>query len=197
MNTSISSSFADDTNAKGDLVNKHKSVHNSGALQRAVLLGITALCFAAGSHAAEAPVKKAATATVAKSVKADPLQGDTWHAVNGTWPGTLVFDGKAKRVDLTPVGAQAIRATYEITKLDKKGAESKGSLRMVSADGKQVVTAAFTLTGTKQLTLRYSEGQRDEQYERMTAAEEEAEKARFKRLLEEKQKGVTPLFPAR
>lgn len=157
-----------------------------GFLRRqAVNLTVALLSFGGLVGAVSAnPVQKAA---VGKSeIKGDPLHGDVWHAINGTWPGTIVFDGKTKKVVLTPVGAQAIQAAYKVEKLKKTGSSTSGELLMKSADGLQTVTAMFTLRDRNNMSLRYLEGQREETYIRMTPAEEEIEKARLLKLIEEK-----------
>lgn len=185
--TSISSSFADDTNTASVSAAVCKTV--SFARRLGASFTLAAVVFGLGgsiAQAADAPAKKTAVA----SVKADPLKGDVWHAINGTWPGTLVFDGKTKKVVLTPVGAQAIQATYEVTKLEKKGAETNGALNMTSADGKQIVTATFTLKDNKNMSLRFANGQRDETYVRMNPVEEAAEKAKLLKLIEQKKLGT-------
>jgi hypothetical protein len=113
----------------------------------------------------------------------DPFAGDTWHAVDGTWPGTLVFVGDKKAVTLSPVGATPMQATYTYTVKPSSTGVVEGKLRMTNA-AKQVSDSAFRIEG-KKLTLMYADGQRPEQYVRMTAQEEEAEKARLQKMISE------------
>lgn len=131
---------------------------------------------------------KTKTPPASAHAKADPLQGDVWHALGTTWPGTLAFDGKTKTVVLAPVGAPAIRASYTVTGLAAKGAAASGSLRMVSIEG-QTVEATFEMKDRKTLSLRFKAGQRDETYVRMTPAEEVAEKSRLTQLVQQRQAG--------
>ena len=148
-----------------------------GALVVAAFLGTAAL--AASSIAAETQPK-----VVASVEQKDPLTGDTWHAVDSTWPGTLVFDAENKTVALTPVGATPMEASYTYT---VKPSTSKdvveGTLRMTNTAG-QVSDATFRVDG-KKLTLSYAAGQRPEQFVRMSPKEEEAEMARLNKLISE------------
>lgn len=143
---------------------------------------------AAAAQAADAPKVAATKQAVAKS-SADPLSGDVWHAMGGTWPGTIVFNATTKKVVLTPVGADAIEASYVLSNLVVKGKATTGNLRMTNAVG-QVVEATFKLSDAKNMNLRFAAGQRDETYVRLTPAEEEAEKARLVRMLEDKRKAA-------
>jgi uncharacterized protein YxeA len=114
----------------------------------------------------------------------DPFAGDTWHAVDGTWPGTIVFVADKSAVTLTPVGATPMQATYAYTvKPSSTGQVVDGTLRMTNA-AKQVSESAFHIEG-KKLTLMYADGQRPEQYVRMTPQEEQAETARLQKMISE------------
>lgn len=176
-------SFGPNNNAAGG---KHPAFVN-----KAVLAMLTvALCASASASAAPStPAVKPAAAAAAASVlktQQDPLAGDTWHAdANaGTWPGTLVFDGTKKHVTLSPVGAQPMDATYTYTVKPSMSANVvEGTLRMTNS-AKQVSDSTFRIQG-KVLTLMYASGQRPETYVRMTPKEEEAEKARLKKMISE------------
>jgi hypothetical protein len=186
MTTSFVCTAEHHNNAADITGNKTKKMFNIRLLATVAVVAFS-LCAGSSVYAADpVPAKK----SVSAKSQVDPLPGDIWHAINGTWPGTIVFDAKTKKVVLTPVGAQAIEAKYELTKLERKGIEQHGALKMVSLDGKQVVTATFVLKGRKDLSLRYASGQRDETYVRMSPAEETAERARLLKLIEEKKLGT-------
>lgn len=124
---------------------------------------------------------------------ADPFAGDTWHAVKGSWPGTIEFDGKTKKVVLSPVGSDVIQATYSYTVKPTNSAAVKsrvkakkfvaGTLKMRNTLG-QVSLSEFTIEG-KELTLRMQGGMQIEHYLRMTKAEEKAELLRIEKLVSE------------
>jgi hypothetical protein len=151
------------------------------------------------SAKATAPVSASATVKVSAPAAADPFAADTWHAVTPSWPGTLKFDGANHTVVLSPMGAQAIHATYSYTldpqaKTSKPGdvASQDGVLTMV-AQGRTSV-ATFHLANGKNLTLMFAGGlKRPENYLRMTPAEESAEIARIKKLMAD---GKLTLSPA-
>lgn len=166
-------------------VNQKKNSHFTLKSVASALVAVLAVgaVMSAPARAESAPKK----AQGAAFMRADPLAGDTWHAVGGTWPGTIVFNSGTKKVVLTPVGANAIEAEYSLSALSTKANTKSGRLMMKNAAG-QVVEATFTLSGPKNLNLRFAAGQRDETYVRMNAEEEAAEKARLVRMLEEKQK---------
>jgi len=137
----------------------------------------------AGSAVA-APAAPTKVNTAAKVGQADPLAGDTWHAVDGTWPGTLVFDAAKKSVTLSPVGATPMQASYTYTvKPSMVSKAVDGTLRMTNS-AQQVSQSTFHIEGTK-LTLSFANGQRPEVYVRMTPKEEEAEKARLQKMISE------------
>lgn len=171
-------SFGPNNNAAGG---KHPAFVN-----KAVLAMLTvALCASASASAAPSTPAVKPAASVLKTQQ-DPLAGDTWHAdANaGTWPGTLVFDGAKKHVTLSPVGAQPMDATYTYTVKPSMSANVvEGTLRMTNS-AKQVSDSTFRIQG-KVLTLMYASGQRPETYVRMTPKEEEAEKARLKKMISE------------
>lgn len=163
-------------------------------------MSATVLAAPAAPKAASTPVAaKAAAASSAAAVPAstpaetkstsvifqhkDPFAGDTWHAVEGTWPGTLVFVADKNAVTLSPVGATPMKATYSYTVKPSSTGVVEGTLRMTNT-AKQVSDSTFRIEG-KKLTLMYADGQRPEQYVRMTAQEEEAEKARLQKMISE------------
>lgn len=154
---------------------------------KSLLTLAVATFMATGAAAATAAPAQAVRAPVlGKIVQLDPLAGDTWHAdtPNGTWPGTLVFDGAKKNVTLSPVGATPMQAAYTYTvKPSSAGQVVEGTLRMTTAD-KQVSDSTFRIQG-RVLTLSYSSGQRPETYVRMTPKEESAEKARLQKMISE------------
>lgn len=116
----------------------------------------------------------------------DLFAGDVWHAMSPAWPGTLTFDGKAKKVTLAPMGAPTIVATYtytleQKTASEKSGNEVRGTLTMTSSKG-EVSQSRFSMRDRRNLSLEFKEGQRSEQYVRMSPAEEEAERVRIQKL---------------
>lgn len=121
----------------------------------------------------------------------DPFAGDTWHAVEGSWPGTIQFDAKTHKVVLQPMGSAAIHATYAYTitspakNKPRKNAVTEGVLTMTNTAG-QVSRSDYRLDG-RQLLLVFKDmpGAPVERYTRMTKAEEEAEKQRIQKLLRE------------
>lgn len=132
------------------------------------------------------------TQTMAAPLKAaDPFAGDTWHAVKGSWPGTINFDGKSRKVVLQPLGAPTIQATYSYTLKPANSAKpargaplvKEGTLTMTNTAG-QVSSSEFRIEG-KELTLKFPGGMQEEHYQRFTKAEEEAEKRRLKKLMEQ------------
>ncbi|KVP16926.1 hypothetical protein WJ84_01240 [Burkholderia ubonensis] len=144
------------------------------------VVSTSALAAPAASKAASTPAS-----AVTKVAQKDPLAGDIWHAVNGTWPGTIVFDGAKKNVTLTPVGATPMQATYTYTvKPSSTDNVVEGTLRMTNS-AKQVSESTFRIAGNKELTLTFAGGPRPEQYVRMTPQEEEAEKARLQKMISE------------
>lgn len=138
----------------------------------------------AAATAAPVPPVKASAPVHAKATQVDPLAGDTWHADAGTWPGTLVFDGAKKTVVLSPTGASPMEATYTYTvKPSSTNKVVEGTLRMTNSV-KQVSESTFHIEG-KTLTLMYTNGQRPEQYVRMSPKEEEAQRARLQKMISE------------
>lgn len=140
---------------------------------------------------AASAVQSASATHVAVAAKAtavsqkDPFAGDTWHAVEGTWPGTFVFVGDKHEVTLSPVGAAPMKATYTYTVKPSAKDTVEGTLRMTNtANPSQVSESTFRIEG-KTMNLMYADGQRPEQYVRMTTQEEEAEKARLQKMISE------------
>jgi hypothetical protein len=161
------------------------SVLAAPAAPKAASTPVATKLAAASSASAAAPASSAAE-TKSTSVMfqhKDPFAGDTWHAVDGTWPGTLVFVTDHNAVTLAPVGATPMKATYTYTVKPSSTGVVEGTLRMTNT-AKQVSESAFRIEG-KKLTLMYADGQRPEQYVRMTAQEEEAEKARLQKMISE------------
>lgn len=122
----------------------------------------------------------------------DPFAGDVWHAVEGSWPGTIQFDAKTHKVVLQPMGSAAIHATYAyaanpVSKVRKDAASApkEGTLTMTNTAG-QVSQSDYRLDG-RDLTLTFREGLNlaVEHYKRMTKTEEDAEKLRIQKLLRE------------
>lgn len=168
-------------------VNDNAAGRHQPAFVNTALKGMLTLVMASvmSATALAAPAAtKAAPTMVAKAAQADPLAGDTWHAVNSTWPGTIVFDAAKKAVTLTPVGATPMQATYTYTvKPSSSDKVVEGTLRMTNT-AKQVSESSFRIDG-KELTLTFAGGPRPEQYVRMTPKEEEAEKARLQKMISE------------
>lgn len=131
--------------------------------------------------AAQAPEKAQKPAVAAK---VDPLASETWHASAPSWPGTLKFDGKSKKVLLEPVGATPIEASYVVSDVKTLGKTVTGQLRMVDTSGR-VSESSFTIANGKTLSISFAGGQSQETYVRMTAAEAEAEKARLLKAIQE------------
>lgn len=152
----------------------------------ALLLSASAL-WVSPVHAKESSktVAEAAGSSQAKAkAVADPLAGDTWHAVQSTWPGTLVFNGAKKTVILAPVGATPMEASYLHTITSKPKAKViEGKLTMTNA-AQQVSESTFTIEG-KNMILRYATGQNPEYYVKMTPQEEAADKAKIEKLIKE------------
>lgn len=124
----------------------------------------------------------------------DPFANGTWHAVKGSWPGTLNFDTKTRKVVLQPMGSSAIHATYAYTvkspasqhRNPPRVAAREGVLTMTNTLG-QVSQADYRIEQDKQLTLSFksSAGAQVEHYLRMSPAEEEAEKQRIQKMMAE------------
>lgn len=140
---------------------------------------------------AAAPIASSSTAKVASAPavtnsasQKDPFAGDTWHAMQGTWPGTIVFESGTKEVTLSPVGAAPMKATYTYTvKPSSSDKVIEGTLRMTNTN-KQVSNSTFHIEG-KNLTLVYEGDAHPEHYVRMTPKEEEAEIARLQKMVSE------------
>lgn len=117
----------------------------------------------------------------------DPFEGQVWHAIEQSWPGTLKFDSKSRKVELQPLGSTPISATYRYTKKTETiGGRPAltGTLEMKSSQG-EVSKATYRMEG-RRLTLIYPGGNiRDETYLRMTPTEEAAEILRIQKLLTE------------
>lgn len=116
----------------------------------------------------------------------DPFAGDTWHAAQKSWPGTLRFDGKTKTVTLQPLGGRAITAKYTFRIPPRaKGTSPKmieGVLDMKTTQG-ETSQATFQIDNKGRhpaLTLTFPNGA-VEHYERMTPAQEAAETARLRK----------------
>ncbi|WP_198387690.1 hypothetical protein [Burkholderia ubonensis] len=165
----------------------HQPAFVNRALKGMLTLAIASVVSASALAATPVATKAASTPApvVAKVAQKDPLAGDTWHAVNSTWPGTIVFDGAKKTVTLTPVGATPMEASYTYTvKPSSTDKVVEGTLRMTNT-AKQVSESTFRLADGKELTLTFAGGPRPEQYVRMTPKEEEAEKARLQKMISE------------
>lgn len=172
--------------------NKRAHAHTNfvNSARQGLALAVLAAVVSTGALAASAtpaPKEKVASVVAVKEHK-DPLAGDTWHAItaglNSSWPGTLVFNGAKKTVTLAPVGVAPIEATYTYTvKPSSSDKVVEGTLRMTNT-AKQVSDSTFRIEG-KTLTLMFGNGQRPEQYVRMTPKEEEAEKAKLEKLISE------------
>lgn len=164
---------------------RHQPAFVNTALKGMLTLVVASVMSATALAAPAAPKALATPApVVAKAAQVDPLAGDTWHAVNSTWPGTIVFDAAKKTVTLTPVGATPMQATYTYTvKPSSTDKVVEGTLRMTNT-AKQVSESSFRIDG-KELTLTFAGGPRPEQYVRMTPKEEEAEKARLQKMISE------------
>lgn len=177
-----------------DSAHDSKRVHAHTTFVNSARKGIALLMLASvvstgalAASAAPAPKEKVASVVAVKEQK-DPLAGDTWHAItaglNSSWPGTLVFDGAKKKVTLAPVGVAPMEATYTYTvKPSSSDKVVEGTLRMTNT-AKQVSDSTFRIEG-KTLTLMFGNGQRPEQYVRMTPKEEAAEKAKLEKLISE------------
>lgn len=170
-------------------VHAHTTFVNS-ARKGIALLMLTAVVStgALAASAAPAAAKEKTASVVALKEQKDPLAGDTWHAItaglNSSWPGTLVFDGAKKTVTLAPVGVAPMEATYTYTvKPSSSDKVVEGTLRMTNT-AKQVSDSTFRIEG-KTLTLMFGNGQRPEQYVRMTPKEEAAEKAKLEKMISE------------
>ena len=122
-------------------------------------------------------VKPAITLSAKKAAKApvkDIFAGDNWHAVAPSWPGVLSFDDKTKRVSLKPMGANPFEANYSYSLNTEKQAKKTSNIsgRMTfSDDVGRTSEMTFTLLDKKELTLVFTNGQRQEIYRRMSAAE--------------------------
>lgn len=158
------------------LTKTQKSISHS---KRAVLLA--AVAFMVGA---------ATTGTaIAAGPQKDPFAGDTWHAVTPSWPGTLVFDAKAKKVVLSPLGAAPMEATYSYTikpatAAGKSQDAVEGTLRMTNKEG-QVSDSTFTIKNGKDLSLQFAGVQNQEKYVRMNAKEQAAEQERLRKMISE------------
>lgn len=123
----------------------------------------------------------------AYAADADPFAGQVWHAVTPSWPGTIVFDGSSHKVKLEPIGSDAINAKYSYTLKPAAKVSGvdiiEGTLTMTNTVN-QVSQSQFKIEGHKKLTLKFSEG-KPEYYVRMTKAEEDAERARLQRMLQQ------------
>lgn len=152
-----------------------KSISNS---KRAVLLAAVAVMVGAATMG---------TASAAGPQK-DPFAGDTWHAVTPSWPGTLVFDTKAKKVVLSPLGAAPMEATYSYTikptPAGKSQDQVEGTLRMTNKEG-QVSDSTFMIKNGKDLSLQFAGVQNQEKYVRMNAKEQAAEQERLRKMISE------------
>ncbi|HEX8989950.1 MAG TPA: hypothetical protein VF816_18470 [Rhodocyclaceae bacterium] len=129
------------------------------------LLGLLAL----------AAVNVPAQAGSRNGAQADPFSGEKWHAVEGSWPGTIEFDAKTRKVVLTPLGAATIMANYDYT-AERNGGRVAGRLTMTATNG-AVSKAAYRIDG-KRLTLQFDD--HVEHYRRFTLAEEKAAQQRVK-----------------
>lgn len=132
----------------------------------------------------------------AEAAAPDPFTGDVWHAMSPTWPGTVTFDGKTKKVTLSPLAAPAIVASYAYTleqKAPSKDAKQvvRGTLTMTSTKG-EVSKSNFRIEDRRNLVLEFKEGQRSEQYVRMSPKEETAERARIQKLFNEGKLKLAP-----
>lgn len=176
INNFLSKASANNTKARGFVTAVNK-------LSGSALALLVAATFVTGTTAAHAASSSKTPSVIALKVQ-DPLAGDAWHAVQSSWPGTLVFDSAKKIVTLAPVGANPMSATYSYTV--KPAAADKaveGTLRMTNTE-KQVSDSSFRIEG-KSLVLIFANGQRVEQYVRMTPKEEAAEKAKLEKLISE------------
>lgn len=123
----------------------------------------------------------------AEAAPKDPFAGDTWHAAQGSWPGTLRFDGKSKTVALLPLGGQAIKANYKFTITPRAKGPARAIEGHLTLTTKQGETSQAKFQIDKQgrfpaLTLTYPHGG-IEHYEQMTPAQEAAETARLRKHL--------------
>jgi len=123
------------------------------------------------------------------SIKAqDPFDGHKWHAIEQTWPGTIVFKAADKSVVLSPLGAPQIKGTYsyEIKRVVGQGLQAakliEGTLRMTNTLG-QVSESNFKLEDGNKLSLVYTSGQRPEQYSRLTEEEAQNQVERLEQML--------------
>lgn len=163
------------------------TVNNSNSRNLLPVKGIFSLraCLSVALLAAGAIVFSSANAA---GPRKDPFAGDTWHAVTPSWPGTLVFDGEKKQVQLAPTGADVMEATYSYTiKPNTKPGNTgvvEGTLKMTNKQG-QVSESSFTITNDKQLTMKFAGVQSQEHYQRLTAAEQAAEQARLLKMITE------------
>lgn len=149
----------------------------------------TAVSFVKHSFAAIAFIAGAAAMGTANAAgpQKDPLAGDSWHAVTPSWPGTLVFDAKTKKVVLAPVGAEPMEATYSYTIKPATGAGKnqaivEGTLRMTNKEG-QVSDSTFSIKNSKDLTLQFAGVQNQEKYVRLSAKEQAAEQERLRKMI--------------
>ncbi len=192
MTASNSSFSVHHTNDLGEhFPKRRRATFTLCATLQCVLAAATAfalLSMTSHAHAAGVAKDKPKAASAPAASHGDPLARDVWHAMGSTWPGTIVFDGAAKKVVLSPVGAKPINASYSVGKVTTTAGVTSGELHMTSTEG-QVVNATFTVKNDKDLSLHFVGGQTEETYTRLNAKEEEAEKARFAAQLAQKRAG--------
>ncbi len=152
-------------------------------------VAIMLLCQAPVASAGQEKVSNDTPCVNVKGPRAcDPFDGMVWHAIEGSWPGTIKFDGKKKKVELQPLGGNPIQAAYVYTtKVESSGNRKvlNGTLTMTSEKG-EVSKATYRMQG-RHMVLSYPglANTRDENYLRMTPDEEAAEILRIKKLLSE------------
>ena len=113
----------------------------------------------------------------------DPFSADKWHAASPSWPGTLVFDSKTKKVTLNPMGAKPIEANYAYTvKSNPVSAKKEIFGDMTFSSGEQKSAMTFKIKEGKDLVLTFSQGQREEVYRRMSKEEVSAYEAKLKEM---------------
>lgn len=168
------------------LTNVHQNTINS---LRATPVASNVLALVKQSLATMAIIAGAAALGTAHaaSPQKDPFAGDSWHAVTPSWPGTLVFDAKTKKVVLSPVGAAPMEATYSYTikpatSAGKSQSQVEGTLKMTNKEG-QVSESTFTIKNSKDLTLQFAGVQNQEKYVRMNAKEQAEEQERLRKMI--------------
>lgn len=125
------------------------------------------------------------TSVAAGQPTKDPFIGGVWHAISPSWPGSLKFDAKAKKVVLSPYGGKEIQAQYSYTvEPQKPGQPLSGKLLMTTSEG-QRSESAFSISNGKSLSLTFQAGQMPEMYQLLTPQEEKAEGERLKKLFEQ------------